>query len=163
MRGAFSRAERTAVARSGFFRRLGVCFSVSFKISLSSKKPKTVYFALVIRLRDDDSEILNLIQKTLQIGTLCPESKHKQRAKGKNVGDQMVWQCHSLLHHHRYIVPFFKRYPLRTKKARDFEFWSQAVELAYLSYGSGTSMPDQRYDQIIRLKQLMETTRAYSS
>lgn len=69
------------------------------------------------------------------------------------------------------VVPFFHAYPLRAKKRRDFEVWSEAVELAYLVHNrvltptskkrgrSRWAEPDML--RLREIEQALSQTRAY--
>lgn len=80
------------------------------------------YFAMT--LRSDDINILNSIKETLDCGKvylLNKTSKEKQAYFGIQDMDEL----------HSKILPFFEKYPLRAKKARDFDLWREGLKVIY--------------------------------
>jgi hypothetical protein len=78
-----------------------------------------------IGLRQDDRPILETIQAELGVGTLRDRPPGKGPIGGK---PQTIWQTSSK-EGCGIVRDVFRAYPLRSKKARDFHFWSLAVDL----------------------------------
>jgi hypothetical protein len=77
-------------------------------------------------LRDDDAEILGLIQAFWQCGTMIFDPR-----LGKPGHPKMCLQISRIEDLHEIVVPHFDAFPLRAKKRRDFEVWRKGIELAY--------------------------------
>jgi hypothetical protein len=82
-----------------------------------------------VRLRNDDSDILEFIRQTMDLPhPVRPYSNAKRRAKGERAGDECRlsvpnrWTCKLR------VIPFFRRFPLRGRKALDFAIFAEAVE-----------------------------------
>lgn len=100
-----------------------------------------------IALRQDDEAVLRQIRNTLGVGNV-------RLAKAGKLGcDQAEFNvlskpdCLAM-------VEFFERYPLRSKKARDFEIWKRAVRL-WQNYYKG-----QRYADWTPMQELADQLRA---
>lgn len=78
---------------------------------------------LTIKLRADDREVLEHIVAVTGIGRVA---HHRANPDGRKSADQVYWQaltkpeCLTL-------IEIFDRFPLRSKKARDFDIWRKAV------------------------------------
>lgn len=91
-------------------------------------------FEFAIQLREDDRAILEEIRDYLGCGTVGMTSKAKARKNGMtNARDQVKFTCRDLESLRGKIVPHFERFPLRGKKAGDFEIWKRALDLQVLS------------------------------
>ena len=85
--------------------------------------------SLRIELRDDDSDIINLIKDFWQVGNIYMRKGRKRLDTTTKPNVQYVvsgWETLNTV-----IVPHFTKYPLRAKKKRDFEIWKDAVDFAY--------------------------------
>jgi len=78
-------------------------------------------------LRADDIGILYEVQHFWNTGRVSVEHPH---LNGYRANPSAVYRVGSLRQHREVIVPHFLRYPLRAKKARDFEVWREAVRHA---------------------------------
>lgn len=102
------------------------CFALTFRkdvqYNISNNKPREYYYwgvQFAIVLRSDDIHILKLIKKELGCGSITFTSKNEQaRYSVQNAKDLT-----------EKIIPFFKKYKLRAKKAVDFNLWVQAVKI----------------------------------
>ena len=127
------------------------CFRVH-----SSKKGAYLSCSFQLKLRDDDTPILQEIQKTLLLGRLNPESR------SGNSNPCLRWtvdtkaECPAL-------VELLERYPLRARKAQDFALWKQAVQV-WTSMKPGNrwaGAPD--WSTMKALKAQIEETREYKT
>ena len=105
------------------------CFQAHIK-----KNRKTGRRELTLRfeigLRADDEPTLKRFQDMLGIGKIMP-----QKAGRANWNPQIrysVWRIADLYH---VIVPLFERYPLYSKKAKDFAIWKTLVAIKYQEGG----------------------------
>jgi LAGLIDADG endonuclease len=104
-----------------------------------------------IRLRVDDWPMLEEIHRRTAIGTLNRES----RPRGTAWGDLARWTvetkaaCVAL-------VELFDTYPLRSKKARDYALWREAVLLrATRSRGDGWERMAAISDELTAVRRLV--------
>lgn len=81
------------------------------------------YFA--ITLREDDYDILKKICDTLNCGKLYFLSSRNRGGRMAYLGIQNITDLYEK------VMPFFKKYPLRAKKRKDFELWCRALEIVY--------------------------------
>ena len=78
-----------------------------------------------IKLRIDDIGILQRIERFFECGYVYTQPNNKGKHPVASFEVSKIRELHEV------VVPNFKRYPLRAKKLRDFEIWSEAVALAY--------------------------------
>ncbi len=100
----------------------------SFSITISKHKTKRLgldaRLIFEIELRGDDRPLLMEIQNYLKCGQIFDLNY-----------DRYGWKPHvkyAVKSHKdltRFIIPFFKRYPLKGKKAKDFQLFCQAAEV----------------------------------
>lgn len=81
------------------------------------KYNNTLIFSLSVKLREDDEDILKLIQKTLWAGNIydVPSERQKQF--------RLQW----LKNIKEFVIPFFERNPLKWKKRKDYELFKEIV------------------------------------
>src|SRR5215831_4963271 len=99
------------------------CFLLQFR------KMGTAFIGVarfVIKLRQDDEEIVRLIHSYFGVGYVHYPRHLDPRINGK---DQVAYQAQRTRDMAGVIVPHFERYPLRAKKQRDFAIWRQGVEV----------------------------------
>ncbi len=77
-------------------------------------------------LRADDRDILYEIQRKTNLGSIYYVDK--KPTPGRNNKPQYCWSVQNLPHCLA-LCDIFTRFPLRNKKARDFEIWKQIVLL----------------------------------
>jgi hypothetical protein len=99
------------------------CFALKFRRDIRRERKRTpIYFywdiEFAILLREDDSDILTKIQDTLK----CGKISHAKRGFAR-------YAVSSVLDLSDKIVPFFEKYTLRAKKAKDFALWKEAVKI----------------------------------
>lgn len=83
-----------------------------------------------IQLREDDVEILRKIQGYFGCGFVGGNSRKKARECGAtNARDERTYKCVKIDDLVSKIILHFDEYPLRTRKAQDFEIWKQAALL----------------------------------
>jgi hypothetical protein len=97
------------------------CFALGFRRDVRhDRKGAPEYFywdiAFAIVLRDDDSQILEMIKETLGCGRISTTKNSSVRYEVSDVNDLI-----------NKIVPFFKNNPLRAKKRLDFKLWKEAL------------------------------------
>lgn len=92
-----------------------------FGIHLSGRDRSCWRFTFQIKLRDDDSSTLEEIYRRLPLGGLT-------RSTCRSTGQRptCTWQVQSR-DALRLLVGVFDQYPLRSKKARDYSIWREAL------------------------------------
>jgi hypothetical protein len=106
---------------SGFVDGEG-CFRLAFVEQVNKGRP-TPDAVFSILLRADDLPILQLIQS--YFGTCRIYST--RYSKNPNANPAFKLTTTNISDTSNAIVPHFERYPLRAKKARDFEIWKRGV------------------------------------
>lgn len=113
-----------------------------------------------INCRDDNANSLYYIQSTLDIGNVRfkPGRPNHLSANGKGYNSKPTAEfVVGSLEECRKLAALFIKYPLRTKKAKDFEIWKTAVgELT--RNGSGYATP-----YLLALKQTLHEIREYNA
>ena len=102
------------------------CFALTFrkdtKYNITNNKPREYYYwgvQFAIVLRSDDIHILELIKDKLGCGSITyTKDRTQARYSVQNARDLS-----------EKIIPVFRQYKLRAKKAFDFNLWGQAVEI----------------------------------
>ncbi len=108
---------------SGFVDGEG-CFSISIGKHKTLKTRIEIGLEFEIELREDDREILERIQKTLDCGRIY-HLKYERYGWRPHV----KYIVHRLEEFQKKIVPFFHKYPLQAKKKDAFKIFCQAVIL----------------------------------
>lgn len=110
---------------SGFVDGEG-CFSARFK---RGEGKKGISASLKISLRNDDAPLILKIQEILKCGSIKLESNKLKREKGYKAQDGIIWTCERCSECRHILIPLFDKYPLRSKKARDYNIWRELVML----------------------------------
>jgi len=82
-----------------------------------------------ITLRQDDVETLKMIKKELNCGFLLENQLPPSRKGGHPYA---IWGCRRIKDLAEIIVPLFDRYPLRSKKRLEYQYWKQLVQRWYI-------------------------------
>lgn len=90
---------------------------------------KSLYLRFSIGLRLDDKSVLEYIHSTLQVGTV--HDHHRWKTKTPLQRHQATFQVSKATDIRGVLIPMFDKYPLRTKKLRDYQVWREIV----LDYG----------------------------
>lgn len=124
--------DRTAFGHwlSGFVDGEG-CFSLVLN---HQKRPRgREYFVpqgiFAIGLRADDGATLRSIQSYWGCGAIGLYGRGN--AEKPNWMPQYIYRISTVRDLHGIVLPHFENYPLRSKKARDFRTWSEAVQLLF--------------------------------
>jgi hypothetical protein len=87
--------------------------------------------ALNLTLREDDQAIIREIETTLNCGHIYYISYQRERNKGIASCNQWKWIVTKIPDIVNIIISILDCYPLRTKKAQDYELWREAVFILY--------------------------------
>ena len=90
---------------------------------------------VTLGLRDDDESVIHRIKDNLGIGHISRETK----VTGKN--PQIRWACDKIDDLVEVLIPCFERYPLYSKKAREFPIWKDVAIYRYFLTLGGKSNP----------------------
>lgn len=83
-----------------------------------------------IQLREDDREVLEAIRIFFGCGNVGNNSRQKMRNEGhSNARDQVHLKISALEDLVSKVITHFDAFPLRSKKARDYVHWREAVML----------------------------------
>jgi hypothetical protein len=99
------------------------CFAARIQSFKDGSRALETHFT--IGLRADDRAILEEIQRVLGIGTI------KTRRGHYSPNPQAIYGVYCTADFYHIIVPLFERYPLRAKKAKDFQIWKRIVYIEY--------------------------------
>jgi len=109
------------------------------------------YFSL--KLRADDTPMLEVIRDALGVGHIY---KHNEKLSKWPQADYRVNHRNDL---RRTIVPHFDMYPLRSKKARDYEVWREII-LKY-KCRRANSLTDVQWSKLNWLIKSLQQVRGY--
>lgn len=79
-----------------------------------------------VMLRDDDAEVIRLIKNNLGVGLT-----YAGKGNG-NTNPKATFRCEQIQDLAEVIVPLFEKYPLHSKKGREFAVWKGLVRSQYL-------------------------------
>lgn len=122
-----------------------------FRIHKAHSGTSTTYTCeFGLKLRDDDSLILNQIYRILKIGRLT-ECKGEGNSK-----PQLKWSVTNI-EDCKTLRSFFETFPLRAKKQKDFVHWSKHLDLwSAHTYGADKTAMQESYEE-------MKNVRAYEN
>lgn len=112
--------------------------------------------SLSIAVRDDDLEVLEWIRERLGIGTIS--RRHQGPTQGSR-GNPSACFYVSAKAEVLQLVELFDRYPLRSKKRRDFEVWRRAVLEWHRERGAKTRGRD--WSHMAELHEELKAVRRY--
>jgi len=117
----------------------GLCAGEAcFAICWASGSRQRFRCDFVIRMREDEEPMLRELQRRIGVGTL---RRHRARGRSHPI---VQWRAGSAADCRR-LVEIFDRFPLRSRKQRDYEIWREAVlEL---------SRPERDPQRLARLKE----------
>jgi hypothetical protein len=112
--------------------------------------------AFAIKLRDDDSEILEEIWRRVGLGTI-----YRQVRRSGNSKPACVWVVQSRADCQE-LVEVLDNYPLRSRKAADYAIWRNAVAVwSAMPQGNRWRGP-RNWGAMITLKRELESVRTYT-
>ena len=139
------------------------CFCIY--VPLRKKKDNPTNLLFLIKLRQDDLWILQEIKNQLNCGNII-----MQPARGRSK-PAAVFSVGAIADLINIIVPLFRKFPIRAKKARDFETWAQAVELFWLiqqseyvrtESGGNSKWTDEAREKMLELKEKLKQIRQFN-
>ncbi len=115
------------------------CFAIRSPGHARKSRKRQLQCCFTITLRADDLPVLRYIQEMTGVGKIYAQNPPSRRV---NSHPAYQWVAVSRADC-AYVVDLFTRYPLRAKKAKDFEVWKQAV-LFWLRQPQATKRTGQR-------------------
>jgi hypothetical protein len=117
-----------------------------------------------LKLRDDDSALLESVHKFLGVGTLCNLKCASLNTKyySLNAKDQIRFDI--IGRDNIKLISIIDEFPLRSKKSRDYTIWKKAVEIYaanLFNRWSDATLKKSRNDQLCALKLELEAVRRY--
>ena len=100
----------------------------SFGANMDSQHRYIPIVQFVITLRIDDEPTLQYIKEQLGFGEVYDHHINKKHRQGYISNPTKAFHVNKKSDTAA-LVDIFRRYPLRSKKARDFEVWAEIVEL----------------------------------
>jgi len=115
---------------------------------------KSYRCVFTMQLRKDDHAILEEIQQTLGMGSIYDLPSYGKDRNGHPTTMLMVARKQDVIA----LRDIFLEFPLRAKKATDFDIWSKAVDEWKLHTNRWDTVS---WDNMIALKQQLEESRKY--
>lgn len=100
------------------------CFAINISKHKTKKTGRDANLCFEIELRGDEKPILEIIQQRLNCG-LIVELKYERYGWKPHVKFTVRKQSDLFYK----VIPFFKQFPLRGKKKKDFDLFCQAAEI----------------------------------
>ena len=107
------------------------CFRASLNQSRWRADGICIDVILKVTLRDDDRPLLEEVKNILGCGTIRAKSNETRRSQGRKEADSACWEVHSNSQLRHIIIPILDRYPLRSKKKRDYIIFRELVLRMY--------------------------------
>ena len=127
----------------------GLCAGEAcFAISWTGPDHRSCRCDFIVRMRADEEPLLRRLQSLTGVGTL---RRHRARGSSRPV---IQWRASALADLLR-LVAIFDRYPLRSRKARDYAVWREAVLLL------AEPASPKRAAKLRALKERLHKVRAY--
>lgn len=90
--------------------------------SISPGRVAAYSCAFIVHMRADDRPLLEWLREETGLGGICTGRRTQVGGDQPSVRWTVSRRCDCLA-----LVAIFERYPLRSKKARDFDLWARAV------------------------------------
>jgi hypothetical protein len=121
-----------------------------------SRQKSSIIVSFSIALRADDLRILEEIRQALGVGGIYPVPSREE-----NWQPQYMYSVNDKKDLAQVIIPHFEKYPLRSKKTRDFVIWKRLVLECKLKCINGKSTPEEVLAEATLLAQQLKEGRAY--
>ena len=127
---------------------------------IEKSNKRKLNLGLIIALRRDDLDVLQYVQRNLQVGKVYLKKVPKSWVR--NAKPQAEYICTRTPDLKHIIIPLFEQYPLRSKKARDFEIWKRAVEIRLaIPKGGNQKTPKYLWHKLRQLEFELKAIRQY--
>jgi hypothetical protein len=118
--------DLVALAQDGFGFWLAGLIDGEGSFQIAANRPTGFCCCMDLVLRADDASVLLAIQARTEIGTIVSRRAHANH-DGYNRKPSTHWRVYRK-EHCQALVSILDTFPLRTKKARDYAIWREAVE-----------------------------------
>ena len=100
-----------------------------------------LHVSFKVNQRDDDKQVVLQLKKYFKVGNCYHINNDGRRKFGDkaNVKDVMRYQVVSIKDLIKVIIPHFDKYPLQSKKQKDYKIWRQILILANKYYNQAIS------------------------
>jgi hypothetical protein len=129
------------------------CFAIIITKHQTKKTKKDACLCFEIELRADDRPILELIQKRLNCGRIVV--LNYQRYGWKPHVKFVVKKQQDIFFK---VIPFFKKFPLKGKKAKDFELFCQAAQI----FRKKEHLSQEGINRLLKIREFMNNRRPIS-
>lgn len=126
------------------------CFAILLTKHKTKKLNKDANLCFEIELRIDEKPILELIQKRLSCGRIV-ELRYSRYGWKPHV-KYVVRKQNDIFYK---VIPFFRQFPLRGKKGKDFILFCQAAEL----FKKKEHLTEEGIQKLIKLREFMNDRR----
>lgn len=126
------------------------CFAILISKHKTKKSGRDANLCFEIELRGDDKPILELIQKRFDCGRIV-ELRYDRYGWKPHVKFVVRKQSDILYK----VIPFFKRFPLKGKKGKDFELFCQAAEI----FRTKEHLSQEGIEKLIHIREFMNNRR----
>ena len=125
-----------------------------FTARLTGSNNGAISCGLRVRVRDDDTGLICSVKDTVKCGRIFSDSMTRN---GTN--PQIIWNCSNLSACRNILIPLFDKYPLQSKKMRDYQVWREIV----MNLSEGWHLNRNLRCNIIGLCEELSSTRKYVS
>jgi len=126
------------------------CFAITISKHKTKKTKKDAGLCFEIELRADDRPILELIQKRLNCGRIV--FLNYQRYGWKPHVKYVVKKQQDIFFK---VIPFFKKFPLKGKKAKDFKLFCQAAQI----FRNKEHLSKKGINRLLKIREFMNNRR----
>ncbi|PIS21586.1 hypothetical protein COT51_02005 [candidate division WWE3 bacterium CG08_land_8_20_14_0_20_41_15] len=126
------------------------CFAILLSKHKTKKARIDANLCYEIELRADDRPVLELIQKRLDCGRIVV--LNYERYGWKPHVKYVVKKQSDIFNK---VIPFFKRFPLKGKKGKDFELFCRAADI----FRTKQHLSEEGINKLIKLREFMNERR----
>jgi len=126
------------------------CFAILISKHQTKRNKTDASLTFEIELRGDDRPILELIKKRLNCGNIF-ELNYKRYGWKPHV-KFMVRKQRDIFYK---VIPFFKQFPLKGKKAKDFKLFCQAADI----FKKKEHLKKKGINQLFKIREFMNERR----
>lgn len=126
------------------------CFAILITKHKTKKTGRDANLCFEIELRADDKPVLELIQKRLDCGRIV-ELNYERYGWKPHV--KFVVRKQSDIFYK--VIPFFKKFPLKGKKRKDFELFCQAAEI----FREKDHLTEEGINRLLKIREFMNNRR----
>ena len=126
------------------------CFAILITKHKTKKTGRDANLCFEIELRGDDKPVLELIQKRLDCGRIV--ELNYERYGWKPHVKFVVRKQDDILYK---VIPYFKKFPLKGKKGKDFELFCQAAEI----FRKKEHLSEEGINQLLKIREFMNNRR----